>query len=841
MAELEGKIEQLTLKEEIKEKIAPRPGEGTLGTKVILRANHFKITTFPNLKLFLYNYFVTTSADKATGKKVRGKVFEECRKLNKFGKSLPVFNGNDMVYCSTKLTLENNKFKITLPPREDGIGKPSEFNITIKFKQELKLQYLKDYVDSKQGWDGDVQTCITALNSYINYKVRTNVLSVGRGIYPPSSQMIFLSGGAELKRGFCQSLRPGWSDLTINVDVCSGTFCPPGNAIDVAADILRRKKIDLRRGINDHERRTLSKVFVGLRFRVIHRENNKKSIYVVEKLSKESANRIMFRDEEQRETSVTDFFAKRYGMKLEYGNLPCFTVAKNCFPIEVCEIFPDQPFRGDITDDGRADMIKHTCVKPFERFKSIENSLQNVFRYNQDENMKSINMNVDTRMMTVEGRVLPPVSISFNKNSRQPSQNISDGRWNFVSQILQDGKKLVNWSILVLSGDSPNAVAQFAKQLSETLNKKGMNIVSQPEIVTFNPQGDIKMGLMQAAKKAMKSKGEMPLILVTMRERSKLYSDIKRIAETDLSVPTQCILSKHMRKPKGFEQFCVNVGLKINAKLGGRNCSLSAGQIDFISSAPTMVLGADVYHSGANEQHMPSIAAVCASMDAAATIYSGRYNVNVEPRNETIEKLDIMVIDLLKTFRAKNGRLPQRILFYRDGVSEGQFRKVMDVEVKMLRDAFKGGYGENPPKLTFIIVQKRHHTRFMPASQRDADRNGNCRPGTVVDKGIVVKQEFDFFLQSHASLLGTGRPTHYRVLVDDNKFKADHFQELTNKLCYLNARCTSAISIVTPACYAHLICNRARHYTVWEGSSSSEGSASCAVVQKQITNLMYFI
>src|ERR1043165_1721390 len=122
-----------------------------------------------------------------------------------------------------------------------------------------------------------------------------------------------------------------------------------------------------------------------------------------------------------------------------------------------------------------------------------------------------------------------------------------------------------------------------------------------------------------------------------------------------------------------------------------------------------MVFGASILHSGSLTH--PSIAAVCASMDPAATTYSGRYSLNVIPRNETIEKLDLMVIDLLKTFRNKNGKLPQRILFYRDGVSEGQFRKVMEEEVAAMRKAFKGGYGNNPPKLTFIIVQKRHHTR----------------------------------------------------------------------------------------------------------------------------------
>src|SRR2546423_521553 len=101
-----------------------------------------------------------------------------------------------------------------------------------------------------------------------------------------------------------------------------------------------------------------------------------------------------------------------------------------------------------------------------------------------------------------------------------------------------------------------------------------------------------------------------------------------------------------------------------------------------------MVFGAGVNHSGVYEQSHSSIAAVCASMDSTATVYSGRYSVNIVPRNETIEKLDVMVIDLLKAFRTKIGKLPQRILFYRDGVSEGQVRE----EVSAMRKAFKGEY-----------------------------------------------------------------------------------------------------------------------------------------------------
>ena len=129
-----------------------------------------------------------------------------------------------------------------------------------------------------------------------------------------------------------------------------------------------------------------------------------------------------------------------------------------------------------------------------------------------------------------------------------------------------------------------------------------------------------------------------------------------------------------------------------------------------------MVFGADVFHSGKTEQNKPSIAAVCASMDPAATIYSGRHSVNQEPRNETIENLEEMVVELLKAFQNKNRRLPQRVLFYRDGVSEGQFKKVIEHEVEAIRKAFKRGYGDKPPKLTFLIVQKRHYTRYPSIS-----------------------------------------------------------------------------------------------------------------------------
>lgn len=130
------------------------------------------------------------------------------------------------------------------------------------------------------------------------------------------------------------------------------------------------------------------------------------------------------------------------------------------------------------------------------------------------------------------------------------------------------------------------------------------------------------------------------------------------------------------------------------------------------------------------------------------------------------------------------------------------------------------------PRITFIVVQKRHHTRLFPNIHNDShttDKSGNILPGTVVDTNICHPSEFDFYLCSHAGIQGTSRPAHYRVLLDENNFSADQLQGLTNNLCYTYARCTRSVSVVPPAYYAHLAAFRARYYI--EGRTS-DGESS---------------
>ena len=70
--------------------------------------------------------------------------------------------------------------------------------------------------------------------------------------------------------------------------------------------------------------------------------------------------------------------------------------------------------------------------------------------------------------------------------------------------------------------------------------------------------------------------------------------------------------------------------------------------------------------------------------------------------------------------------------------------------------------------------------RGLPRSQ-PATLLAPLAAGTVVDTDVCHPFEYDFYLNSHAGIQGTSRPTHYHVIVDENKFTADQLQSLTYK------------------------------------------------------------
>ena len=126
------------------------------------------------------------------------------------------------------------------------------------------------------------------------------------------------------------------------------------------------------------------------------------------------------------------------------------------------------------------------------------------------------------------------------------------------------------------------------------------------------------------------------------------------------------------------------------------------------------------------------------------------------------------------------------------------------------------------PTITFMIVVKRHHTRFIPIHDNGDDpktkkqiavtSNENVIPGTTVDREITSPAYFDFYVQSQQSLQGTGIPAHYFVLHDENNYTSDAIQKITYDLCHTFSRATKSVKVVPAAYYADLLCTRGRDY-----------------------------
>ena len=109
-----------------------------------------------------------------------------------------------------------------------------------------------------------------------------------------------------------------------------------------------------------------------------------------------------------------------------------------------------------------------------------------------------------------------------------------------------------------------------------------------------------------------------------------------------------------------------------------------------------------------------------------------------------------------------------------------------------------------------VVAEKRHHIRFFPAPGPGADKNGNPVPGVVVDRDVTHPFEYDFYLNSHSAIQGTARPTHYHVLLDEEKMDPNKLVSMVYEHSYQYMRATTPVSLFPAVYYAHLASNRAR-------------------------------
>ncbi|KAK4336897.1 hypothetical protein RND71_043462 [Anisodus tanguticus] len=801
-----------------------RPNKGTDGKVITLRANHFHITMPRGC---LYHYDIAISPDKCP-RKINREIIETMvvaySKI--FPKQKPVFDGRKNMYTKEDLPIgrERLELEVTLP----GEGKDRIFRVTIKYVGQVSLDLLENALE------GESRTipmdAIQALDVIMRHLPSMTYTPVGRSFFSsPDGYYHPLGGGREVWFGFHQSVRPSQWKMTLNIDVSATAFYKAQPVIDFLCEVMDIRDInDQKKPLTDSQRVKFTKEIKGLKIEITHCGTMKRKYRVCNVTRRPALLQsfpLQLETGQTIECTVARYFSEKYKLKLKHPYLPCLQVGQEhkhtYLPLEVCNIVAGQRCIKKLTDMQTSTMIRATARSAPDREREI-NNLVNKAEFNKDPYVQEFGLKISKSMVEVKGRVLQSPKLQYGGRTKLQAAPYQ-GVWDMRGKQFYTGVEIRVWAVACFTPQrtcSDQSIRLFIQQLQKISFDAGMPILGQPCFCKYASGPDQVEPMLRYLKQTFNG---LQLIIVILPGKTPVYAEVKRVGDTIIGLATQCVQSKNVIRTS--PQTLSNLCLKINVKLGGINNILVPNLRPKLFNAPVIFFGADVTHPPAGDTKKPSIAAVVASMDAHPSRYAATVRVQ-QHRQELIQDLSTMVKQLLLRFYQTTRFKPIRIIFYRDGVSEGQFNQVLLHELLSIRQACIQLEDDYKPGITFISVQKRHHTRlFCQDKKEQIGKSGNIPAGTTVDVGITHPTEFDFYLCSHAGIQGTSRPSHYHVLWDDNKFSADELQCLTFQLCHTYVRCTRSVSIPAPTYYAHLVAFRARYHLVEKEHDSTENSS----------------
>ncbi|PIN03702.1 Translation initiation factor 2C (eIF-2C) [Handroanthus impetiginosus] len=821
--------------------LARRPDSGGVEGRVItLFANHFLVQFDPSQRIFHYDVEISPNPSKDIARKIKKKLVEEHSAV--LSGALPVYDGRRTIYSPIEFRENRVEFYISLPISVGKTMKIPEklqqhkiFRVNIKLVSKFDGKVLNSYLNKGDEFAPLPQEYIHALDIVLRDSPTEKCLASGRSFYTNSmGGEKEIGGGAVALRGFFQSLRPTQQGLALNVDFSVTAFHESIGVISYLQkrfnfinDVCQRNS----RTLMNEEKREVEKALKNIRVFVCHRETVQR--YRVYSLTEEVTEYLWFPDRNGKNIRLVNYFKDHYDYDVKYRHLPCLQISrrKPCYlPMELCVICEGQKFLGKLSDDQTAKILQISCQKPMERKAIIDGVMEGPFGPSRGNKAKEFKLQVERNMTQLTGRILHPPKLKLGNGGhvRNLTPSRHDRQWNVLDSHVLEGTRVERWAIISFGGtpDQKSIIPRFINQLSQKCEKLGIflhkNTVVSPQFEPMHVLGNAKILESKLKKIHAAALNNLQLLMCVMERKHKGYADLKRIAETSIGVVSQCCLYSNLGKLSS--QFLANVALKINAKVGGCTVALYnslPSQIPrlFRPDNPVIFMGADVTHPHPLDDFSPSVAAVVGSINwPAANKYISRMRSQTH-RQEIIQDLTAMVGEILDDFYEELSELPGRIIFFRDGVSETQFYKVLQEELRAIHQACSRFPSYKPP-ITFVVVQKRHHTRLFPCDS-DQFSDENVPPGTVVDTVITHPREFDFYLCSHWGVKGTSRPIHYHVLWDENQFTSDEMQKLVYNLCYTFVRCTKPISLVPPAYYAHLAAYRGSLYLARSDSSPS--------------------
>ncbi|KAE9588939.1 putative post-transcriptional gene silencing PAZ-Argonaute family [Lupinus albus] len=817
--------------------VISREGVGTIGKRIPLLANHFKVAVnVPDATFFQYNVTVT-SEDKRNieSKGIKRKLIDRLYQIysSELGGKSFAYDGDRTLCTVGSLPLDKFEFKVLLEESYAkhsaespcANGKPREetkrskcsfqsntFTVEISFAAKIPLRSIALALDGVES-DANSQDALRVLNIVLRQQAANRgCLLVRQSFFHDDSRNFTdVGGGVTGVRGFHSSFHLTQAGLALNMDMSTTMILKPGPVIDF---LLFNQNVREPRNIDWTKAKKMLK---NLRVRATHSHQEFKisglsgkpciqQLFSMKLRNVDNSNGVQTVD-----ITVFEYFAKHCDIQLtSSAYLPCLDVGKPnrpiYLPLELCSLVSLQRYTKALSPMQRASLVEKSRQKPQERVKIVTNALGN-YCYDDDPVLAACGISIERKMTEVEGRVLETPKLKVGNNGDCFPQN---GRWSFTKKALLQPSQIDYWAVVNFSAKCDTSY--ISRELIRCGMSKGISIErpytlieEEPQLRRSDPVTRVENMFELLISKLTR---EPKLILCVLPERKNcdIYGPWKKKCLSEFGVVTQCICPV-----KITDQYLNNVLLKINSKLGGINSLLAiehSGHLPLVKDTPTMILGMDVSHGSPGRSDIPSIAAVVGSR---CWPLISRYRASARTQSSKVEIIDALYKPLdngnddgivrelfLDFYESSQRRKPTQIIVFRDGVGESQFNQVLNIELNQIIKAYQHLGEVDVPKFTVIVAQKNHHTKLFQANGLE-----NVPPGTVVDTKVTHPRNYDFYMSAHAGMFGTTRPVHYHVLLDEIGFSADDLQNLIHSLSYVNQRSTNATSVVAPIHYAH--------------------------------------
>ncbi|UZJ56267.1 hypothetical protein CBS101457_005587 [Exobasidium rhododendri] len=318
-----------------------------------------------------------------------------------------------------------------------------------------------------------------------------------------------IANGAEICKGFFQSLRPAQMGLILNLDVAFRCFLSGGPFLEVAAKILgvgssgggggggrggRGGRGGSRGGygggyggghgaapvmlqtLTTHEQQALRKKLQGVSIIPKHRPNAKAEKFTG--FTPKSARNTYFEQKDGnavKNISVMEYSETKFNRKICFPNLPCAMLNRKTFiPLEFCKVLSGTPVPLQrMTPAMTQDMICESALKPPMRLeRNREIRYKNA--YESSKLLQAFDMKIAAEPVQVEARTLSSPQITYGRDHRMQAR---DGSWNLMNaQFVASGDVLQTVVLLNCAHRSAAQCHQFAERQMQECKKLGMHI-----------------------------------------------------------------------------------------------------------------------------------------------------------------------------------------------------------------------------------------------------------------------------------------------------------------------------------------------------------------------------